>query len=243
MQWKTVIDMRAKWWRGFWKKRNLSRSVRKRWFRLCTSPGRSIAHAIWRRTMRGAPRLASMAEPIPSIIARSPRCLTLFSNAKISRARFHAAVQTGLSRTLRPESRSARFSFAEVPPDPRNAAPRKHSCGARIPAPGSCERRRHLASPHSGLGAQTENRHAYRQRRDETRGAVFARTGGSGVARGGRLDSRGAVGVARRVWFEPGRRISSRVSGARGRLLRDSRRGGGDSKAAGGWRSKKSHGR
>src|SRR6266436_8284344 len=168
MQWKTVIDMRAKWWRGFWKKRNLSRSVRKRWFRLCTSAGRSIAHAIWRRTLRGAPRLASMAEPIPSIIARSPRCLTLFSNAKISRARFHAAVQTGLSRTLRPESRRARFSFAEVPPHPRNAAPREYSCAARFPAPGIRERRGHFARSYRGLGAQIESRHAHGQRRDET---------------------------------------------------------------------------
>src|SRR6266403_5731223 len=238
-----VIATRVKWWRGFWKKRNLFRCVRKRWFRWCTSPEHSIARAIWRKIMHGVPRPASTAVPIPDIIVRSPRCRTLSSNAKTSRARFHAAVQTGLSRTLRPDSRPARFSFAEIPPDPRNAAPRKHSCAARFSAPGSCERRRHLASPHSGLGAQTENRHTYRQRRDETRGAVFARTGGSGVARGGRLDSRGAVGVARRVWFEPGRRISSRVSGARGRLLRDSRRGGGDSKAAGGWRGKKSHGR
>src|SRR6266404_203816 len=42
---------------------------------------------------------------------------------------------------------------------------------------------------------------------------------------------------------ESGRRISPRVSGARRRILRDSRRGGGNSKAAGGWHDQKGDGR
>src|SRR6266403_1118797 len=163
-----VIATRAKWWRGFSKKKNLSPSAQKRWYPWCANLERSIARGIWRRTMRGAPKLASMAEPIPSIIARLPRCRTLSSNAKTSRARFHAAVQTGLSRTLRPESRRARFSFAEIPPHPRNAAPREYSCAARFPAPGGRERRGHFARSYVGLGAQIENRHAHGQRRDET---------------------------------------------------------------------------
>src|SRR6266850_3033664 len=235
--------MPVKWWRGFWKKKNLSRSVRKRWSRWCTNPERWIARAIWHRTMRGAQRPASMAEPILNIIARWLRCRTLSSNAKISRARFHAAVQTGLSRTLRPESRHSRFSFTELPPDPRNAAPRKHSGAAGFSPPESRERRGYFARPHRRVGAQIENRGAHRQRRDETRSTVFARTGGGRVACCWRVDSRGTVGVARWVWFESGRRISSRVSGTRGRILRDSRCGGGDSKATGGWRGKKGHGR
>ena len=109
------------------------------------------------------------------LIARSPRCRISSSNARTNRATRHAAVQTGLSRTLRPESRPARFSFAEIPPHLRNAPPRRHRCEGGLSSPEPASDEDILRVHTAGLGAQTEDRHAHRQRRDETGSAVFDR--------------------------------------------------------------------
>ncbi len=90
----------ASWLHACCTKRNLIPYARKQSFRSFTSPARSIEPGPWRRTMPAAPRLASMAATIPSSRARLPRFRISSSNARTSLLKRHAAVQTGLSRTL-----------------------------------------------------------------------------------------------------------------------------------------------
>src|ERR1700694_4937378 len=157
---------RARWLRGFSRKKNSFLFVRKPSFRWCTSPVRSIERETWHMTTRNAPRLVLTAAAIRSTIARSPHFRTSSSNARTERAARHAPVQTGLSRAVRSESRPARFSVPEIPPDLRNAAARTYRRTERFLAAKSRDRRRHAACPHLQLGAQVEDRYAYRQRRD-----------------------------------------------------------------------------
>src|SRR5882672_10551656 len=76
---------RARWLRACWKKKNFIPCARKHSLHSYTNPVRSTVPARSRKTTRNAPRLASMAAPIPNLPARSPRFRILFSNARTSR--------------------------------------------------------------------------------------------------------------------------------------------------------------